>query len=393
VVADGAITAKMPESSNGGNTLFLTSNADGTVTNQSIGAGGKTTEVKVPAGSTVTPKSTGSVRNSSPVTTVAGKSTTLETTIDSLGITEIEFTDPNDNATVVILPVPAGFPVEVSDKGQVTATFDLRQLAAKNSRFTAASTITTSETLFLGRYLGGEQVLIEPTLDTELTLTRDPDSEYTSWTLQDGQANLYIGDRKEAYQGTVKVTNSAIPLSLASGSNFVAGGVQHSVTDLGKFDNVHSVWTWDSSAGKWSAYAANVNLSSVANSLTSVDYKGGMFVYSTTAETINLADGRDMNLATELASETLSSGWHFRSNGNQNSTVDSVLAANSAIQSLWVRDGSSWKVYATNAELVAQIREKSYTLMSATDTLSAKGTVWIYSSGSSSSRTLRTPPQ
>jgi hypothetical protein len=391
VAADGAITAIMPASSNGGNTLSLTSNADGTVTNQSIGAGGKTTEVKVPAGSTVTPKSTGSVNNSSPVTTAAGKSTTLETTIDPLGITEVEFTDPNDNSTVIILPVPAGFPVEVNSNGQVTATFDLRQLAAKNMRFTAAS--ETSETLFLGRYLGGAPVLIEPTLDTELTLTRNPDSEYTSWTLQDGQANLYIGDRKEAYQGTVRVTNSAVPVNLAAGSNFVAGGVQRSITDLEKFDNVHSVWVWDSSAGSWLAYSATANLSSVANSLTSVDYKGGMFVYSTTTGTINLADGQDMNLATELASETLSSGWHFRSNGNQNSTVDSVLKANSAIQSLWVREGSSWKVYATNAELVAQIREKSYTLMSATDTLSAKGTVWIYSSGSSSSRTLRTPPQ
>jgi hypothetical protein len=373
--ATGAITATKTTSS--GSTLSLVINGDGTLDNQ-LTVGSTSTLVKLPAGSTANPKDSGAVVNTSTVT-FGSDNVSVTTSVDSGGDTEVEFTD-SDNATI-ILPSPAGSTTTISGS-KITTSINLSDVGAQNARFVAAD--TPAQTVFVGR-LDGTQVLVTPLFNAAVTITNSgqPTSKVELTT---GQALI---NGAPMAQAPYSVFNYAVPVSVGTGSNFVSSSTQNSISaskmEL-KFADVHSVWTWDSSVGKWSAYSAENSTQTALNndpafgSLTSVDYASGMLIYNkdNSSKTLNLADSKDVNLAAELSKTTLSRGWHFRSNGNQNNTVSDVLDANSAIQSIWVRDVNSWKVYAPNAHLRTQIADRSYTLMSATDTLATKGTVWIY---------------
>jgi hypothetical protein len=112
------------------------------------------------------------------------------------------------------------------------------------------------------------------------------------------------------------------------------------------------------------------------------------------ADELNLADAVDMSLESELKTKTLASGWHLLATGNQDDTPAELMAANSKIESVWVQNGSSWKVYATKSDLASQITSKGYTTLGADEKLSSTGSIWVHlsSSTSRSANRLIAPP-
>jgi hypothetical protein len=119
-----------------------------------------------------------------------------------------------------------------------------------------------------------------------------------------------------------------------------------------------------------------------------------MFIYSSAADNITLADAKNLSVETQLTGQTLGSGWHLLAAGNKSDTPAEIMATNSNIESIWVADGSSFKVYATNSDLVSQITTKGYTALDANEKLAATQSIWIHvaSTTSRSSGRLVAPP-
>jgi hypothetical protein len=283
-----------------------------------------------------------------------------------------------------------------------------KQIAEVGSTGAASrsSSATTTGT-FVGRY-EGKQVLIYPKAGAKYQISRDITKDTSELTLVSGDATIDYGNMKGSSMGNAAypITNDAIVLSLSKGNNYQGVGVTSTINAADMpvdFAGTHSVWTYknDNGTGSWLAFSDNSTTQAALSAATGVDALSsgttpttGLFIYSMAADELNLADAVDMSLESELKTKTLASGWHLLATGNQDDTPAELMAANSKIESVWVQNGSSWKVYATKSDLASQITSKGYTTLGADEKLSSTGSIWVHlsSNTSRSANRLIAPP-
>ena len=396
IAADGSVKAS---SSIGGKTIELTANANGTLsTGHEVG--GKKTSTTLPAGSTASTKASGAVSVASEVS-VGGTAVTLNTDVSSDGVAEISIPAIGNAKPAMLPPAQPGDSISVSGT-TITLTTSLGSSAS--SRTSSSSTSGN----FVGRYPSdSSEVLVYPsTTGATFSISRDLTGTTSEISLASGSATIDYGNLKGTSMGAApfQITNDAVVLPIAQGANYSGVGVMNTLTPASmelKFSDVHSVWTYSNSSSSWQAYSADSSVQSSLSGTTGVtaltsniEPGTGMFIYSSAADNITLADAKNLSVETQLTGQTLGSGWHLLAAGNKSDTPAEIMATNSNIESIWVADGSSFKVYATNSDLVSQITTKGYTALDANEKLAATQSVWIHvaSTTSRSSGRLVAPP-
>ena len=380
-------------------------NADGTM-DAGLTVGGVKTDAKLPAGTEAKPTESGAIKLTSPVTLPGGGEVPISTGLNKSGQAIIKIPKVGDAKPVALPKTPPGAAVEIVGT-TITITTPLGETVDATGRSTAAA--SAAET-FVGRTTTGAEVLVyNQSSDAKFSFSRDLSAaeSTTTITLVTGTARIKQGgvDTEMTLNSGYSITNDAIELSLAAKSNYVSlpANVALSTADLElDLGDVHSVWVWNTNTPGWEAFSADsatsalLDNASIVSLSDGVEVADGMFVYSTTAQDVAIADGRDLSISSVLASRSApSNGWYLLAVGNQNDTASGIATLNSNIQTIWVPDGTSWKVYSSNAATQTAIESEGFTLLGGNDVLPSTSAIWVYvSDAASSSRAGRvaTPP-
>jgi hypothetical protein len=380
-------------------------NADGTM-DAGLTVGGVKTDAKLPAGTEAKPTESGAIKLTSPVTLPGGGEVPISTGLNKSGQAIIKIPKVGDAKPVALPKTPPGAAVEIVGT-TITITTPLGETVDATGRSTAAA--SAAET-FVGRTTTGAEVLVyNQSSDAKFSFSRDLSAAESTTTIKlvTGTARINQGgvDTEMTLNSGYSITNDAIELSLAAKSNYVSlpANVALSTADLElDLGDVHSVWVWNTNTPGWEAFSADsatsalLDNASIVSLSDGVEVADGMFVYSTTAQDVAIADGRDLSIKSVLASRSApSNGWYLLAVGNQNDTASGIATLNSNIQTIWVPDGTSWKVYSSNAATQTAIESEGFTLLGGNDVLPSTSAIWVYvSDAASSSRAGRvaTPP-
>ncbi|MDA0287308.1 MAG: hypothetical protein O2885_03620, partial [Proteobacteria bacterium] len=364
------------------------------------------TKAVLPPGTEAKPTESGAIKLTSPVTLPGGGEVSISTGLNKSGQAIIKIPKVGDAKPVALPKTPPGAAVEIVGT-TITITTPLGETVDATGRSTAAA--SAAET-FVGRTTTGAEVLVyNQSSDAKFSFSRDLSAaeSTTTITLVTGTARIKQGgvDTEMTLNSGYSITNDAIELSLAAKSNYVSlpANVALSTADLElDLGDVHSVWVWNTNTPGWEAFSADsatsalLDNASIVSLSDGVEVADGMFVYSTTAQDVAIADGRDLSISSVLASRSApSNGWYLLAVGNQNDTASGIATLNSNIQTIWVPDGTSWKVYSSNAATQTAIESEGFTLLGGNDVLPSTSAIWVYvSDAASSSRAGRvaTPP-
>jgi hypothetical protein len=281
-------------------------------------------------------------------------------------------------------------------------------LGAASGTTTRSAALTLADGIFIGRNTNDAQVVVYDLQDNAtFSFQRDlaGTSGLTEVSLTQGSARINNGgqDSEMALNDPVEVSNDAVEISLAAAGNYVALPVQSSLQEADlelDFADTHSVWVYNNTATKWEAYSADADTASrlTAANLSvpseGIEVGDGMFVYSETAQTLNLADDKDLSIADVLGGlGTLPTGWHLLAVGNQNDTAGE-LGMLPGVETVWVKSSSGWSVYASDADLVEQINQPNddLTLLAGNEALNSTSAIWVYVKSASSTRSTRLAP-
>jgi len=295
-------------------------NADGTM-DAGLTVGGVKTDAKLPAGTEAKPTESGAIKLTSPVTLPGGGEVPISTGLNKSGQAIIKIPKVGDAKPVALPKTPPGAAVEIVGT-TITITTPLGETVDATGRSTAAA--SAAET-FVGRTTTGAEVLVyNQSSDAKFSFSRDLSAaeSTTTITLVTGTARIRQGGvgTEVTLNSGYSITNDAIELSLAAKSNYVSlpANVALSTADLElDLGDVHSVWVWNTNTPGWEAFSADsatsalLDNASIVSLSDGVEVADGMFVYSTTAQDVAIADGRDLSISSVLASRSAPSNGDY----------------------------------------------------------------------------------